>query len=457
MPHSATNLEAWKPYQPSNSEPWGHERVVHLHRRAAFGAPWQALQRDLSDGPDAAIDRLLTGNVTDAPADFESLAASIGDAAMASGNAGRLKAWWIYRMLLTPDPLRERFALIWHNHFATSNRKVQNLVMMRGQNELFRKHAFSPFGELLSAVVKHPAMLVWLDADSNRKGKPNENLSRELMELFTLGLGNYSEDDVREAARALTGWTVAAGEFSYRETRHDEGKLDLLGSTGPLTGDGLLSRLVNHPATANRIAWRLCQALLGEELATPDVVGQLAGGLREHQLDIRWGVELILRSELFFSRPNLRTRVAGPAEWTIGTLRSLAMGSPPPSTLSLAEWLSRMGQDLFYPPNVGGWNEGRTWLSSRSIVARANFAEALTVGELWRPKRRPTMPSKSGEDESSAPLPRQVARLVQLLWGEASPDKVNELLKLAAKKLKTDPTVHDVLALILTQPESYLN
>ena len=130
------------------------------------------------------------------------MARIIGDAACASNDADRLKAWWLYRMLLSPDPLGERLTLLWHNHFATSNRKVQDLVFMREQNELLRKHALAPFGELLAAVVKHPAMLVWLDADSNRAGHPNENLARELMELFTLGIGHYTEADVQAAARA---------------------------------------------------------------------------------------------------------------------------------------------------------------------------------------------------------------------------------------------------------------
>ena len=152
------------------------------------------------------------------------MARTIGDAAVASGNPNRLKAWWLYRMLFSPDPLGERLTLMWHNHFATSNRKVQDLALMREQNDLLRQHARATFGELLHAVVKHPAMLVWLDADANRKGHPNENLARELMELFTLGVGNYTEDDVQAAARALTGWTVVGGRFGFRETRHDDGE-----------------------------------------------------------------------------------------------------------------------------------------------------------------------------------------------------------------------------------------
>ena len=189
--------DTWARFEPNDEVPWNRQRVVHLHRRAGFAATWPEIERDLADGPQQAVERVLAGTSRQTPAgappaDFESMARTIGDAAVASGNPNRLKAWWLYRMLFSPDPLGERLTLMWHNHFATSNRKVQDLALMREQNDLLRKHARSTFGELLHAVVKHPAMLVWLDADANRKGHPNENLARELLELFTLGVGNYT-------------------------------------------------------------------------------------------------------------------------------------------------------------------------------------------------------------------------------------------------------------------------
>src|SRR5215470_4510173 len=195
----------WTPYEPSRTTPWDLRRVVHLHRRAGFAATWGEIQRDLKDGPKASIDRLLTGKARadGVPKDFADAAALLAGYA---GDPERLKAWWVYRMLFGPDPLTERLALMWHNHFATSIAKVNDAGAMRRQNELFRAHARARFGELLNAAVRDPALLVWLDAPANRKGKPNENLARELMELFTLGVGHYTEADVKEAARALTGW-----------------------------------------------------------------------------------------------------------------------------------------------------------------------------------------------------------------------------------------------------------
>ncbi|MEN1678503.1 MAG: DUF1800 domain-containing protein [Planctomycetota bacterium] len=447
---AAVSHSAWEPYTPDGDAPWNLQRVVHLHRRAAFAAPWDVLQGDLADGPQAAVDRLIQGDKSPA---FESMAKTIGDAAMASGSPGRLKAWWVYRMLMSPDPLGERLTLMWHNHFATSNRKVQDLVLMREQNDLLREHARAPFSKLLTAVVKHPAMLVWLDADSNRKGHPNENLARELMELFTLGVGNYSEQDVKGAARALTGWTIAGGQFAFREARHDAGEVELLGDRGPLTGDDLLERLLKHPATAERLAWRICQTLLGEEVTPQAALDELADGIAAHQLNIGWAVETVLRSHLFFSNENLRSRVSGPMEYVIGVLRALELRSPPPSTLVLAEWAHRMGQDLFYPPNVGGWNEGRTWLATRTVVARANFADALVAGRLWRPARELEPDALIRRHSQSDKLASRVTWLAKLLWGECPEDTTAPVVKAARS---AEAPLSRALALLLASPENSL-
>src|SRR5262245_57800028 len=213
---------AWEPYQPDEKAPWTLRRVVHLHRRAGFAAAWGELQRDLKDGPTASIDRLLAGkSVLQAPAEFASTADLLADHSVSNGEPGRLKAWWVYRMLFGPDPLGERLALMWHDHFATSNAKVRDLSAMRRQNDLFRKHGRAPFAELLNAAVRDPALMVFLDAPANRKGHANENLARELMELFTLGIGHYTEADVKEGARALTGWSV--GPDGFREVAGGHG------------------------------------------------------------------------------------------------------------------------------------------------------------------------------------------------------------------------------------------
>ena len=373
----------WSPYTPDTRGPWDLRRVVHLHRRAGFGATWGEVQRDLKEGPKAAVDRFLTGkvHVDGVPSDFEATSALLGDAATVSKDPSRLKAWWIFRMLFGPDPLTERLTLMWHNHFATSNLKVDDLDAMRAQNETLRKLARAPFGELLNAIARDRALLVWLDAPANRKGHPNENLARELMELFTMGIGHYSEADVKEAARALTGVGLGAGgKVEARPQQHDDGVKTILGKTGRWKCADLVQMLLDSPATAGRLAFRLIDLFMGEGVVPTEGASQLAAGLRERHLDIGWGVETILRSQAFFADENLGRRVRSPVECVVGPVRAFELFDPPPSTLVLGEWTTRLGQELFYPPNVGGWPGGRSWLSARSLVSRTNFAAALVEG-----------------------------------------------------------------------------
>ena len=369
------------PYTPDEKTPWNLRRVVHLHRRAGFAASWDELQRDLKDGPGASIDRLLSGKASLlSPRDFAATADLLADSAVASGEIARLKAWWFYRMLFGPDALGEKLTLLWHDHFATAYSKVQDPGLMRRQNDTLRKHAHARFAALLSASVREPALLQFLDAQTNRKGHPNENLARELMELFTLGVGHYSETDVKEAARALTGWTVEEGQFTEAAARHDPGEKRILGRAGKWSGSDLLKILLEQPATAERIAAKLCRQFFGEKGIEPSAVKALAAGLRDRDLDVGWAVGTILRSRLFFADANVGNRVLGPVEFVVGAARALGLFDPPPSTLALTDWSARMGQDVFDPPNVGGWPGGRAWLHTRSMIARANYAAALISG-----------------------------------------------------------------------------
>jgi uncharacterized protein (DUF1800 family) len=371
----------WTAYEPDAKAPWDLRRVVHLHRRAGFAASWDELQRDLRAGHEASVGRLLRGASTGhTPADFASVADSLADDASAAGDVGRLKAAWFYRMVFGPDPVGERLTLLWHDHFATGYAKVRNVAWMRRQNDTFRRHARALFAGLLNASVREPALLVYLDAPVNRKGHPNENLARELMELFTVGIGHYSEADVKEAARCLTGWTVENDRFAEAPARHDEGRKTVLGQSGNWTGTDLVNRLVRHPATAERLAGKLVKAFFGEGACPPEAHQELAAGLREHDLDAGWAVGVILRSRLFFADANVGTRVVSPAEFTAALVRALGLFDPAPSTLAMADWSARMGQDLFDPPNVGGWPGGRAWISSRALIARANYAAALVAG-----------------------------------------------------------------------------
>jgi len=439
-------MSMWTTYRPRTEVPWNLARVVHLHRRAGFGATWAEIQRDLADGPEAAVSRVLAGTsrLEGVPAEFESLSAVIGQAAVDSASPERLKAWWLYRCLFSPHPLEERLTLMWHNHFATSNLKVDDLALMKRQNESLRQHALAPFGELLTAMAHDPALLVWLDAPQNRRSHPNENLARELMELFTLGIGNYAESDIKQAARALTGWTVrgvgvspAQNNFAWQPAAHDDGEKEIFGQSGNFTGDDLLKLTLVQPATARRLAWRLTSEFFGEDVVTSPAIDELANQLRSSQLHIGRCVETMLRSELFFSPANIGSRVADPVSFLISPLRALECWRQTPSTLIMAEWVSRMGQNLFYPPNVGGWPGGRAWLSTRTTIARTNYMAALAGGQLTSPPRPPNIESLVKQHTGGAGEANNTKFLSQLLFGRDLPSSTSSVLELL-----TSPVAH---------------
>lgn len=451
-------MSHWKKYRLSDASPWDVRRVVHLHRRAAFAASWTEIQRDLQSGPEAAIDRLLQGRESGSSDDFESMSDDIANAATASNNSARIKAWWFYRMLKTHDPLGERLTLMWHNHFATSNRKVDNLVWMLQQNDTMRTHARGPFKKLLIATLKHPAMLKWLDAEANRKGRANENLGRELLELFTLGIGNYTESDVQSAARALTGWTIVDNKFAYREARHDDGVLEFLGEKSPLNGDELLLRTSDHPATAKRIAWRICKTFMGENTCGESAVNELADELSLNDLDIGHAIGIVLRSERFFANENVCTRVSGPVEHIVGAFKALELMDPPPSTLRMSEWSARMGQDVFFPPNVGGWHEGRTWLGLRAMIARCNFGNAIATGQLWR-SHDPTSIESSlnsllNRHKVGTDIRESASWFQSLLWGSSSEQVTKDVVSQVGK---TETPFADIVGQLLAKPQHQLS
>jgi uncharacterized protein (DUF1800 family) len=329
---------------------------------------------------------------------------------------------------------------------------------MRRQNEIFRRHARAPFGELLRAVVHDPALLIFLDAQVNRKGHPNENLGRELMELFTLGIGHYTETDVKEAARTLTGWTVAQGGVHESLRAHDDGEKTLLGHTGRWRGDDLIRMLLEHPATAQRLAFRVCEFLMGENGVDAAARNALAAGLRQHELQIGWAVETVLRSRAFFAEANLRTRVLGPVEYVVGVARALERFHPVPSSLLLAEWAARLGQNLFYPPNVAGWPGGRGWLGTQTIIGRANYAAALVQGELStqpNPVDGVALAERHGRGRDLQDL---VTFFAELLTGEPpEPAWRQRLQKALGPKADRNPdNVACVLALMVASPEIQL-
>ncbi len=445
---------SWSRWKPTAEQPWDLTRVAHLHRRAGFAANWSTLQASLAEGVESSVGHILNPVRTAQDREFELLAETISDAAIGAESAQRLRAWWVYRMIKSPSPLVERLTLLWHNHFATSNDKVDNVAAMFRQNQVLREHCRGRFGDLLEAVLKDPAILIWLDAPSNRRAHPNQNLSRELLELFTLGEGNYTEQDVVEAARCLAGWSVAGGRFRFVPEHQDDGVKTILGTTGNVDGDALLALLLKQEATSKRVAWRICQMFFGEGVVSDRALDELAAELHRRELDIGWAVERILRSELFFSDANIRSRISSPTEYVIGAIRSLDMNEPIPSTLLVAAELSTQGQDLFHPPTVFGWPGGRSWINTRSIIARGNFATALVFGR----KHLETSPVNVHELADRHGFGQSTERIIEfyskLILGHTKANR--KLRERLDRTTDTHSGLRQAVAMLLASPESYL-
>jgi uncharacterized protein (DUF1800 family) len=386
---------AWQPYEATADDPWDLPKVAHLHRRAGFSASWSELQRDLAAGPAASIGRLLDPPAED-PAVRQASEAlwraggGGGDISQysAEGSERRGAEWWLYRMTFGGDPLGEKLTLFWHNHFATALRGVYNMPLMLQQNATLRRLARRPFGELLAAIEADPAMLVWLDGGQNSKEHPNENFARELLELFTLGVGNYSEADVRAAARGLTGWEGSRNnllqrtrDFKYREDLADGGSKSFLGQTGAWRAADILRIVLEQPAAANHLCRKL-YAWFVDEAAPPsdELLAPLAAEYRASNYSTAHVVGIVLRSRAFFSAAAYRRRVKTPVEYCVGVLRQL---EPPrsPNLLRLAAVsCDRQGQALFNPPSVKGWDGGRAWLNSNTTLMRQNWTAELLTG-----------------------------------------------------------------------------
>lgn len=437
--------KAWSLFEPSPTDPWDIARVAHLHRRAGFAASWDVLKRDQTEGMTASIDRLLSGeskSLDGLPAsEHEELMDGMA-ARIASGNGlPRLQASWLYRMIFTPFPLRERMTLFWHNHFATSNAKVNNTVVMQRQNDLLRHHALGKFAPMLTEMARDAAMLQWLDCTANRKAHPNENYAREVMELFTLGRGNYSEKDIQEAARAFTGTFVQNDKFKAVPSQHDDGEKTVLGKTGRFRGDDIAPILLEQKACAEFLCKKLFRQFVSEvDTPSPELIAPLADAYRSSDYDIKVPVSMILKSKLFHDPAMRRKRVKSPIEFTIGSIRSLEILKPTVSADALAEVTSKMGQALFAPPSVAGWEGGPAWINTTTTLARSNFALSLVGKDGPFGGRFDAKPlaRKGGKDPAEF--------YVDLLVQDAFDAKVRSKIK-----------GNEAVTLVLTSPEYQLS
>jgi uncharacterized protein (DUF1800 family) len=287
-----------------------------------------------------------------------------------------LREWWYREMLDTPSPLTEKMTLFWHNHFSTSQQKVRFTPLMYRQNVTLRQNALGNFGILLHEIARDPAMVIYLDNAQNRREQPNENFAREVMELFTLGEGNYTEREIKDVARAFTGWSLDrdTGQFFFRPRLHDFGQKVVLGRSGDFDGDAVLDILLANPQTAEFIARKLWKEFISP---TPDDedLHRFARIFRNSRYDIKTVMRAILDSDAFYAAENRATLVKSPVELVVGTLKQFEMEAPNLRPFVIAGAL--LGQNVFAPPNVKGWPGGEAWINSATLLGRKQLLDRL--------------------------------------------------------------------------------
>jgi uncharacterized protein (DUF1800 family) len=323
-----------------------------------------------------------------------------------------LRGWWVEEMLATPSPLTERMTLFWHNHFVSAQQKVKLSVLMYRQNVTLRANALGHFGDLLHAIARDPAMVIYLDSAQNRRGTPNENFARELMELFTLGEGHYGEQDVKEAARAFTGWSLdrETGSFRFRPLLHDYGVKTVLGRTGFLDGDDVLDILLARPETAEFVTRKLWR-----EFVSPDPdereVQRIATRFRASRYDIKVALEALLTSDAFYAAENRGALVKSPVDLVVGTMRQFGMQLS--ETVPFAVAAATMGQNLFGPPNVKGWPGGDAWINSSTLLARKAFLDRLFRADAAPAPAMSADAAMAMTDAANAPAGNAAAELAR--------------------------------------------
>ena len=321
---------AWQPFQPDADRPWNRRRAAHLFRRAAFSGTHEELAVAVQDGIEPTIEKILDAGTSDTgtldTGAAESFGKEMDESArylITGGNVRRLSSWWLLRMANSPAPLLEKMTLFWHGHFATSGQKVNDVDAMLRQNQLLREHALGKFEPLVQGISRDVAMLTYLDSTNNRKTRPNENYARELLELFCLGLDNYTEKDIKEIARCFTGWEVrkvsGAAKFKFNQQQHDESSKSFFGRSGNLGGEEAVQIVLDQPAAVRFIARKLVRFFMFDDAAISDeLIEPVAETLRQNDFDVSPALRLIFRSNLFYSDQVVAQKIRGPVELVVG-------------------------------------------------------------------------------------------------------------------------------------------
>jgi len=387
---------------------WNNATAAHLLTRAGFGGTPDEIERTRQKGLTAAVgdfvevkadaanvpppawahprniraQRMEIKAAKDRGENFQSKIREVR--MMESDEMIDLRRWWLERMLNGPAPLLEKMTLFWHGHFATSIQKVRDAYWMWQQNDLLRRNALGNFGALVKKISRDPAMMIYLDLQQSRLEHPNENWARELMELFTVGIGNYTEQDIRESARAFTGYRIdfTTQQFRFAPFQQDHGPKKFMGKTGNLNGDDIIDMLVSKPACAQFIGRKLWRFFVEDESSNA-VVDSVAGTIRKHNFELRPVLREILSSAEFYSDRAMGNQIKSPVQYIVQTSKLLNTSAPPP--LAAQNAMRQMGQILFAPPNVKGWDGGKQWISTSTLLFRYNFANYLINGDAILP------------------------------------------------------------------------
>jgi uncharacterized protein (DUF1800 family) len=422
-----------QPYQPSRADPFDAVKAAHLLNRCGFGGTQTEIEHVRSIGHLAAVDELLDfpdasaeeqsqtdlpdlSSVPGIPTSFRALARRLRGASEAEKKELRQKInqanhdiltaamhWWLNRMAYGPHPFQEKLTLFWHGHFTTSAREEHMSMLIWKQNELLRWFAAGNFAELTHAISRDPAMLDYLNNTQNHKAHANENYGRELMELFTLGIGNYTEMDVRQAARAFTGWTHNGENFTFRPADHDYGIKTFLGYTGNFNGDDVVDIILHQPACAPFIAGELYRFFVSDQLE-PQLHQALGRLLRENDYQLRPLFRTLLTSKVFYDPKTIGVQIKSPVQLLVGTVRML--GLPMPQERESVGILTQLGQVPFMPPNVRGWVGHRQWINTNTVFVRYNMGVRLANERL-----APLPDDQAGTPQAAAD--QWIAKLVQ--------------------------------------------
>jgi uncharacterized protein (DUF1800 family) len=445
----ATGTAAWAAdLTPITAADWNYDRAAHLLERAGFGGTPEDIARLAAMSPRQAVDSLvdfdsLTSNLKPfdesgiwdpgmdpfPPSRAEAVRIArehgegLGEKVRPAGSQRRLQPvvdkffyslaansietqrlglWWANRMLTTNRPLEEKLTLFWHGHFATGENKTRDYRMMLKQNAMFRAHAAGNLRELLVGILKDPGMLVYLDNGENIKSHPNENFGRELLELFSMGVGNYNERDVREAARAFTGWTNDVLEFKFDAEQHDAGQKTFLGQTGPFNGEDIIDIILKQPVTAEFVSAKLYKFFVRDEVPASVRAG-LGRTFRDSGYQVKPLMKQLFLSKDFYSDAATATQIKSPVQLVVSTYKKLGLREVP-TIPDFGRMTAGLGQSLFDPPNVAGWAGGRTWITPSTLLQRGNlFREVLFPNvKGFRPPDRSLSATDQGVGERLA-------------------------------------------------------